>query len=146
MIGDPNNDSNLAAKAIIALKAYGDLLASIDRDGTAYSDTAANYATSWLSSAVSPSGIQSDYGTSDTWTMAPNLFADKWLKANVFPDDLYQAIGSFYLLHLGEPSFPFIPNSVLTVPKIPLGSLSIAIPLSLVHVSAIGLVFIFATD
>lgn len=97
--GNPVNNSNLAAKAIIALKAYADMLSSVGRNGGTYHDAATSYASSWQTQTQATAGIASGYGDVNSWTMAYNLFTDKWLQTSLFPDSVYQGISSFYGQH-----------------------------------------------
>ncbi|KAG8813750.1 hypothetical protein FRC19_002201, partial [Serendipita sp. 401] len=94
MSGAPSNDTNLALKGIIALKAYADILSTLGQDGSTYSDTAKSYASQWQSMAEANAGFAANYGDSGSWSICYNLFADKWLKTGLFPESVFQKMGS----------------------------------------------------
>ncbi|KAG9020580.1 hypothetical protein FS842_007199, partial [Serendipita sp. 407] len=94
MSGAPSNDTNLALKGIIALKAYADIISTLGQDGSIYSDTAKSYASQWQSLAEANAGFAASYGDSGSWSICYNLFADKWLKTGLFPESVFQKMGS----------------------------------------------------
>ncbi|KAG8858824.1 hypothetical protein FRC20_011935 [Serendipita sp. 405] len=78
MTGVPSNNTNLALKEIIPLKAYANIPSNLGQDGPAYSNAAPNYAFQWQSVAEASVGFAASYGESGSWSMCYNLFVDKW--------------------------------------------------------------------
>jgi hypothetical protein len=103
----PINDTNLAIKGIVALKAYADILTSLGQDGSAYSSAATSYASTWQTLAATSTGYASSYGDPNSWSMVYNLFVDKWLKTGLFPDTVFQRLSSQYASHISQPYYTF---------------------------------------
>jgi hypothetical protein len=99
----PVNDTNLAVKGIVALKAYADILTSLGQDGSAYSNAATSYASTWQTLAATSTGYASSYGDPNSWSMVYNLFIDTWLKTGLFPDTVFQTLSSQYASHTSQP-------------------------------------------
>ncbi|KAI0341899.1 hypothetical protein BDW22DRAFT_1484797 [Trametopsis cervina] len=97
------NSTNLAIKGIIGIKAMAEISKVLDKqsDSEHYSDTATLYAGTWTSLALSadtadPQHVISNYGaSSSSWSLAYNLFADKWLRTSLIPDSVYHNEASF---------------------------------------------------
>jgi hypothetical protein len=102
IIGNPTNDTNLAAKGIIALKAFSDILSTIGQSSNAYHDSATNYASTWQQLASTTSAFSMSYGNPSSWSMLYNLFCDKWLKTGLFTDDVYSKLGSLYSSNMSK--------------------------------------------
>ena len=98
----PINDTNLAVKSIIALKAYADMLNTLGQDGSVYSSAATTYASSWQNLASTSTGYAGSYGDGNSWSLIYNIFADKWLKTGLFPDTVFQRLSSQYATHNSE--------------------------------------------
>ncbi|KAG8806308.1 hypothetical protein FRC18_006189 [Serendipita sp. 400] len=116
MSGAPSNDTNLALKGIIALKAYADILSTLGQDGSTYSDTAKSYASQWQSMAEANAGFAANYGDSGSWSICYNLFADKWLKTGLFPESVFQKMGSLYASNINKYGLPLGSRTTLTSP------------------------------
>lgn len=106
-MASPINDTNLAVKGIVALKAYADILTTLGQDGSSYSSAAVSYASSWQTLAATSNGYASSYGDGNSWSLVYNIFADKWLKTNLFPDTVFQKLSTQYAAHNSQSSGPF---------------------------------------
>ncbi|KAJ7781111.1 DUF1793-domain-containing protein [Mycena metata] len=94
------NQTNLAIKGIIGIKAMA-LIAEILGDSAKssnYSSTASSYVSQWQNLATSSdqSHLTLSYGNSSSWGLSYNLYADKLLKLNLFPDAIYQMQTNWY--------------------------------------------------
>ncbi|KAJ7904642.1 hypothetical protein B0H14DRAFT_3079482 [Mycena olivaceomarginata] len=92
--GSLANQTNLAIKGIVGIKAMA-VIAGILGDtekSQNYSTTAASYVARWQTLATSPdqSHLTLSYGDSASWGLSYNLYADKLLKLNLFPNVVYQ--------------------------------------------------------
>jgi hypothetical protein len=103
----PVNDTNLAIKGIVALKAYADILTSLGQDGSAYSNAATSYASTWQTLAATSTGYASSYGDENSWSMVYNLFVDTWLNTGLFPDTVFQKLSTQYASHTSQPHCTF---------------------------------------
>ncbi|KAJ7684052.1 hypothetical protein B0H17DRAFT_941147 [Mycena rosella] len=98
--GKLTNQTNLAIKGIVGIKAMS-VIAGILGDSeksSNYSSTADSYIGRWQSLAINPdqSHLTLSYGNSSSWGLAYNLYADKLLKLNLFPDSVYQMQTNWY--------------------------------------------------
>ncbi|GJE95228.1 DUF4965 and DUF1793 domain-containing protein [Phanerochaete sordida] len=107
--GSPANSTNLALKGIIAIGAMSQMseAARQQEDAARYSSIARLYASSWASLAVgSDQHILAAFGDPDpSWTLAYNLFADKWLGTNLFNDSLLTSETKFIQHLFGSTKF-----------------------------------------
>ncbi|KAF8497614.1 hypothetical protein F5888DRAFT_1613618 [Russula emetica] len=81
-----NNQTNLAIKGIIAIKAMSKMSSVINQTAHAneYSNAAANLYAQWKSLALSDDQhLLAAYGQNHSWTLGYNLFADVWLGTNL---------------------------------------------------------------
>lgn len=115
-IGFPTNDTNLALKAIIALKAYADILTSMGKDAKAYENAARDYAAKWQELAKASNAFGVSYGDSSTYSICYNLFVDKWLKTGLFPDSVYTTLSSLYSGILEKYGMPLSSETTTTSP------------------------------
>ncbi|KAJ7179016.1 DUF1793-domain-containing protein [Mycena filopes] len=95
------NQTNLAIKGIIGIKAMSVILDLIQGDSeksSNYSSIAASYVSQWQKLAISPdqSHLTLSYGDPSSWGLSYNLYADKLLKLNLFPDTIYQMQTNWY--------------------------------------------------
>ncbi|KAH9000989.1 hypothetical protein EDB83DRAFT_2275918 [Lactarius deliciosus] len=93
-----NNQTNLAIKGIIAIKAMSIMSSIIKQaaDVDKYSSAAANLYTQWKSLALaSDQHLLATYGRADSWTLGYNLFADVWLGTGVVESSVYSSQSSF---------------------------------------------------
>ncbi|KAH8988003.1 hypothetical protein EDB86DRAFT_2832105 [Lactarius hatsudake] len=93
-----NNQTNLAIKGIVAIKAMSIMSSIIKQaaDVDKYSSAAANLYTQWKSLALaSDQHLLATYGRADSWTLGYNLFADVWLGTGVVESSVYSSQSSF---------------------------------------------------
>ncbi|KAK7470513.1 hypothetical protein VKT23_001939 [Stygiomarasmius scandens] len=94
------NQTNLAIKGIIGIKAMSEIASMLgDSDKSSnYSSIASSYVTQWQDLAMSSDGnhLTLAYGNSSSWGLSYNLYADKLLKLNVFPDTIYSTQTAWY--------------------------------------------------
>ncbi|KAJ6598936.1 hypothetical protein DFH09DRAFT_1356105 [Mycena vulgaris] len=94
------NQTNLAIKGIVGIKAMS-VIAGILGDSeksSNYSATAVSYVSRWQTLATSSdqSHLTLSYGDSSSWGLSYNMYADKLLKLDLFPDSIYQMQTSWY--------------------------------------------------
>ncbi|KAH0587707.1 hypothetical protein H2248_006471 [Termitomyces sp. 'cryptogamus'] len=94
------NRTNLAIKGIIGIKAMSlitGILGYEDKSST-YSEVAARYVEHWQALSASSSGqhLTLNYGNSSSWGLTYNLYADKLLKLNLFPESVYKMQTEWY--------------------------------------------------
>ncbi|KAJ7498791.1 DUF1793-domain-containing protein [Mycena latifolia] len=94
------NQTNLAIKGIVGIKAMS-VIAGILGDSeksSNYSATATSYVSRWQTFAISSdqSHLTLSYGDSSSWGLSYNLYADKLLKLDLFPDSIYQMQTNWY--------------------------------------------------
>ncbi|KAJ7682671.1 DUF1793-domain-containing protein [Mycena polygramma] len=94
------NQTNLAIKGIVGIKAMS-VIAGILGDSEKslnYSDVASSYVSRWQSLAVNSdqSHLTLSYGDSSSWGLSYNLYGDKLLKLDLFPDSIYQMQTNWY--------------------------------------------------
>ncbi|KAI9456365.1 hypothetical protein BJY52DRAFT_1171492, partial [Lactarius psammicola] len=93
-----NNQTNLAIKGIIAIKAMSEMSAIVKEaaDVDKYSSAATSLYAQWKSLALeSDQHILAAYGKADSWTLGYNLFADVWLGTSVVESSVYDGQSSF---------------------------------------------------
>lgn len=98
--GPLENQTNLAIKGIIGIKSMSvicELLGDADR-AKKYSDTAADYVTKWQALATATTGdhLTLKYGDDSTWGLSYNLYADKLLGLDLFPQSVYDMQTAWY--------------------------------------------------
>ncbi|TCD60187.1 hypothetical protein EIP91_010601 [Steccherinum ochraceum] len=98
--GSLANQTNLAIKGIVGIKAMAEI-ASLTGDSAKsanYSSIAASYVTQWQAFATSTTGkhLTLAYGNDSSWGLSYNLFADKLLGTNVFPQSVFDMQTSWY--------------------------------------------------
>ncbi|TFK82313.1 DUF1793-domain-containing protein [Polyporus arcularius HHB13444] len=98
--GSLPNQTNLAIKGIVGIKAMSQIALLVGDNGRAsnYSSIADTYVKQWQSLAVSSDGshLTLSYGDSGSWGLAYNLYADKLLGLNLFPSSIYALQTSWY--------------------------------------------------
>ncbi|KAI9440205.1 hypothetical protein BJY52DRAFT_524154 [Lactarius psammicola] len=93
-----NNQTNLAIKGIIAIKAMSKMSLIVNQaaDVDKYSSTAASLYAQWKSLALGgDKRLLAAYGQTDSWTLGYNLFADVWLDTSVVESSVYDGLSSF---------------------------------------------------
>ncbi|KAJ4478253.1 hypothetical protein J3R30DRAFT_2880603 [Lentinula aciculospora] len=94
------NQTNLAIKGIVGIKAMAkiaDLLGDTSKSSN-YSSIASSYASQWQTFATSSEGdhLTLDYGNDSSWGLSYNLYADKLLQLNLFPESIYTMQTEWY--------------------------------------------------
>ncbi|KAL1706445.1 hypothetical protein EV121DRAFT_278880 [Schizophyllum commune] len=91
--GHLENQTNLAIKGIIGIKAMSEIANTIGdkTTGSKYSDIASDYVSKWQDLAKSAEGDHTtlNYGNDSSWGLTYNLYADKLLGFNLFPSSIY---------------------------------------------------------
>ncbi|KAI9447112.1 hypothetical protein BJY52DRAFT_375069 [Lactarius psammicola] len=93
-----NNQTNLAIKGIIAIKAMSNMSSIVNQaaDVDKYSRAAVSLYAQWKSLALaSNQHLLATYGQADSWTLGYNLFADVWLGTSVIESSIYSGQSSF---------------------------------------------------
>ncbi|KAJ3568603.1 hypothetical protein NP233_g5597 [Leucocoprinus birnbaumii] len=101
------NQTNLAIKGIVGIKAMSQIASLLGDTATAnnYSSIASNYVSQFQSLAQSNTGahLTLSYGNGNSWGLTYNLFGDKLLKLNLFPQSLYQQQTNWYGSGIAQP-------------------------------------------
>lgn len=97
--GSLANQTNLALKGIISLKAMGEI-GTLTGNNLTYGDTADSYLPQWvgfgLNNASDPPHTMLDYNDPDSHGILYNLYADKLLSLNFVYDYIYTIQSNFY--------------------------------------------------
>ncbi|KAH9023971.1 hypothetical protein EDB85DRAFT_294337 [Lactarius pseudohatsudake] len=108
--GLSTNQTNLAIKGIIAIKAMSQMSSFINKttDFDKYSSTSSRLYAQWKSLALAGDNyLLAAYGQIGSWTLGYNLFADVWLNTSVVESSVYDSQSSFiYNLSL-DPAFAY---------------------------------------
>ncbi|KAI9433020.1 hypothetical protein H4582DRAFT_1820406 [Lactarius indigo] len=92
-----NNQTNLAIKGIIAIKAMSKMSSVVKQtaDADKYSETAARLYGQWRDLALdSDQHLLAAYGQEGSWTLGYNLFADVWLDTGVVESSVRLSVTS----------------------------------------------------
>ncbi|KAI9464136.1 hypothetical protein BJY52DRAFT_1115258 [Lactarius psammicola] len=93
-----SNQTNLAIKGIIAIKAMSKMSSVVNQtaDADKYSNTAASLYSQWKGLALdSDQHLLAAYGLANSWTLGYNLFADVWLGTGVVESAVYDGQSKF---------------------------------------------------
>ncbi|KAH9009214.1 hypothetical protein EDB83DRAFT_2531328 [Lactarius deliciosus] len=93
-----DNQTNLAIKGIIAIKAMSKMSSIVKRDADVdkYSSTAASLYAQWKSLALtSDKHLLATYQQVGSWTLGYNLFADVWLNTSVVESPVYDGQSTY---------------------------------------------------
>ncbi|TFK75792.1 DUF1793-domain-containing protein [Pluteus cervinus] len=94
------NQTNLAVKGIIGIRAMAEIanLVGDTARRANYTSIAASYVQKWqgFATAASRQHLTLAYGQDSTWGLAYNLFGDKLLGLNLFPQSVYQMQNDWY--------------------------------------------------
>ncbi|KAI9448894.1 hypothetical protein BJY52DRAFT_1228070 [Lactarius psammicola] len=93
-----NNQTNLAIKGIIAIKAMSQMSLSVNKttDFEKYSKTSSQHYAQWKSLALTgDQHLLGVYGQIGSWTLGYNLFPDVWLNTSVIESSVYNGQSSF---------------------------------------------------
>ncbi|KAI0683606.1 DUF1793-domain-containing protein [Cytidiella melzeri] len=98
--GSLANQTNLAIKGIVGIKAMS-MIAGLVGDSARssnYSSIASSYVQQWQKLATSSTGkhLTLSYGNDSSWGLSYNMYADKLLGANVFPQSVYDMQTAWY--------------------------------------------------
>ncbi|KAI0650359.1 DUF1793-domain-containing protein [Trametes meyenii] len=101
--GSLANQTNLAIKGIVGIKAMAEIAALVGDNARAqnYSTIAASYVSQWQKFATAADGshLTLSYGDNDSWGLAYNLLADKLLGTNIFPASIFNTQTNWYSSH-----------------------------------------------
>ncbi|KAJ6515750.1 hypothetical protein C8R45DRAFT_217798 [Mycena sanguinolenta] len=104
------NQTNLAIKGIVGIGAMGKIETLLGNTAQAanYSSIAASYVTQWQKFATSSTGphLTLNYGNSSSWGLSYNLFGDKLLGLNLFPESVYAEQTAWYSTHANALGVP----------------------------------------
>ncbi|KAF8268473.1 hypothetical protein EI94DRAFT_1577703, partial [Lactarius quietus] len=88
-----NDQTNLALKGIIAIKAMSVMAAAVSQS-TDYSATANAYYNKWKSLALgSDQHVLAQYQNESSWSIGYNMFADRWLQTGLISSSVRIALG-----------------------------------------------------
>ncbi|EJD04154.1 DUF1793-domain-containing protein [Fomitiporia mediterranea MF3/22] len=94
------NQTNLAIKGIIGIKAMSVIEGMLGDNATEsnYSSIATDYVRQWEGFAIASSGdhLTLNYGNDSSWGLSYNLYADKLLQTNLFPQNIYDMQTAWY--------------------------------------------------
>ncbi|KAF5390581.1 hypothetical protein D9757_002679 [Collybiopsis confluens] len=98
--GSLANQTNLAIKGIIGIKAMSQIWGILGNTAqqTNLSSIASSYVTQWQKLAASTTGphLTLDYNDANSWGLSYNLFGDKLLGLNLFPQSVYNEQTAWY--------------------------------------------------
>ncbi|KII95062.1 hypothetical protein PLICRDRAFT_48031 [Plicaturopsis crispa FD-325 SS-3] len=98
--GSLANQTNLAIKGIVGIKAMSQIASILGDNAKSsnYSSIAASYVTQWQSLATSSDGkhLTLSYGNDSSWGLSYNLYGDKLLSLDLFPDSVYTMQDAWY--------------------------------------------------
>ncbi|EIM85296.1 DUF1793-domain-containing protein [Stereum hirsutum FP-91666 SS1] len=98
--GSLANQTNLAIKGIIGIRAMAEIWSILGDEGMAsnYTSIAEGYVSQWEGLAMDSQGthLTLSYGNDSSWGLAYNLYADKLLGLNLFPQSIYDTQASWY--------------------------------------------------
>lgn len=94
------NQTNLAIKGIVGIGAMAKIadLVGDDTKSNNYSSIASDYVSQWQNMAFSDdkNHLTLSYGDSSSWGLSYNLYADKLLNLNIFPQSVYETQTKWY--------------------------------------------------
>lgn len=94
------NQTNLAIKGIVGIKAMSEIASLVGNteEASNYSSIATSYVTKFQTYAQSTTGahLTLNYGNESSWGLTYNLFGDKLLGLNLFPESLYEQQTAWY--------------------------------------------------
>ncbi|KAK0468165.1 uncharacterized protein EV420DRAFT_1503141 [Desarmillaria tabescens] len=98
--GTLENQTNLAIKGIVGISAMAKIADMVgdDTKSNIYSAIASDYASQWqnISFSDDDSHLTLSYGNSSSWGLSYNLYADKLLNLNIFPESVYETQTKWY--------------------------------------------------
>ncbi|KAJ3971497.1 hypothetical protein EV361DRAFT_799932 [Lentinula raphanica] len=98
--GSLANQTNLAIKGIVGIKAMSEIWGILGNTAqqSNYSSIASSYVTKWQTFATSTTGphLTLDYNDESSWGLSYNLFGDKLLGLNLFPESVYDEQTAWY--------------------------------------------------
>ncbi|KAJ7283979.1 DUF1793-domain-containing protein [Mycena rebaudengoi] len=97
------NQTNLAIKGIVGIGAMSKIMGILGNtaQATNYSNIATSYVRQWQTLAASSTGahLTLSYGQANSWGLSYNLYSDKLLKLNLFPQSVYDMQTAWYATH-----------------------------------------------
>ncbi|EJD38414.1 DUF1793-domain-containing protein [Auricularia subglabra TFB-10046 SS5] len=104
------NQTNLAIKGIVGIGAMAEISRLVGDTARAsnYSSVAKAYVMQWQTFATASGGqhLTLSYGDSASWGLSYNLFADKLLKLNLFPQSVYDMQTAWYKTKINSFGLP----------------------------------------
>ncbi|KZV98208.1 DUF1793-domain-containing protein [Exidia glandulosa HHB12029] len=109
------NQTNLAIKGIVGIRHVSFIamaeIARLTGDTTRannYTSIATSYVQQWQTQAIASGGqhLTLNYGNSASWGLAYNLFGDKLLKLNLFPQSIYDMQTAWYKTKINSFGLP----------------------------------------
>ncbi|KAI0073113.1 DUF1793-domain-containing protein [Panus rudis PR-1116 ss-1] len=117
--GSLANQTNLAIKGIIGIKAMSEIASLMGDDARAsnYSRIASTYVDQLmpLATASDPKHLTLSYGQDTSWSLTYNLYADKLLGTNIFPSSVYDMQTSWYTSELKQYGLPLDSRQAFTL-------------------------------
>ncbi|KIP02118.1 hypothetical protein PHLGIDRAFT_112413 [Phlebiopsis gigantea 11061_1 CR5-6] len=108
--GSLANQTNLAIKGLVGIKAMSQIASLTGKSSVSsnYSSIAASYVTQWQTFATSKTGahLTLAYDMDSTWGLSYNLFGDKLLGLNLFPQSVYEMQTAWYSTHANSFGVP----------------------------------------
>ncbi|KAI0723177.1 DUF1793-domain-containing protein [Earliella scabrosa] len=104
------NQTNLAIKGIVGIKAMSEIARLVGDSTRAsnYSSIASSYVSQWQKLALASGGqhLTLAYNDNNSWGLSYNLYADKLLKTNIFPQSIFELQTAWYSSHLNAFGIP----------------------------------------
>ncbi|KAJ7283980.1 DUF1793-domain-containing protein [Mycena rebaudengoi] len=104
------NQTNLAIKGIIGIAAMGKIQEILGNTAAAqnYSSIATSYVKQWQTLSASSTGahLTLAYNDANSWGLSYNLYSDKLLKLNLFPQSVYDMQTEWYRTHANAFGLP----------------------------------------
>ncbi|EIW76463.1 DUF1793-domain-containing protein [Coniophora puteana RWD-64-598 SS2] len=96
--GSLANQTNLAIKGVVGIKAMSMIEGLLGNTAAQqnYSSIASGYAPQILNFATANNHLELNYGAANTWGLSYNLYADKLLGTDVFPQSTFQMQTAWY--------------------------------------------------
>lgn len=108
--GQLANQTNLAVKSIVALKAASEIFQILGNNEKSqqYNNAATSFLSQWQTAALSSdkSHYTLSYGDNGSWGLLYNLFADRLLGFNMFPQSVYDTQTKWYAKKLADFGIP----------------------------------------
>ncbi|XP_065887974.1 uncharacterized protein [Dysidea avara] len=106
--GPSPHNVNLAAKGIVGLAAYANLLRNANRsdDAVHYETMNKQFVDYWLKNANDGDHYKLQYNLDKTWSLKYNLFFQKAFGIDLFPDSVFEMEGKYYMSKMNKYGVP----------------------------------------